>query len=71
MQNFITLGQPLLGERYEAEKKEEEQKKINNKYSGHFVPQQYSKAAHALRSDQFSFKLEFNSLPNLVESVKK
>ena len=52
MQNFITLGQPLLGEKYVAEKEKKE--KINNtKYSGHFVPQQRPRAAHALRSDQY------------------
>ena len=49
MQNFITLGQPLRGEKYVAKK---EEKKNNTKYSGHFVPQQRPRAAHALRSDQ-------------------
>ena len=50
MQNFITLGQPLLGEKYVAQK--EEKKKNNPKNSGHFVPQQRQRAAHALRSNQ-------------------
>jgi hypothetical protein len=52
VQNFITLGQPLLGEKYVVER---EEMKNNNKYSGHFVPQQGLRAAHALRSDQFQF----------------
>ena len=52
MQNFITLGQPLLGEKYVAQKKE--RKKNNPKNSGHFVPQQRLRAAHALGSDQLS-----------------
>ena len=47
MQNFISLGQPLLGEKYVAEKKE---KKNNHKNSGHFVPLQRLRAVHALRS---------------------
>ena len=51
MLNLITLGQPLLGEKYVAEKKEE-RKKNNHKNSGHFVPLQRLRAAHALRSDQ-------------------
>ena len=51
MQNFITLGQPLLGEKYVAQKKERK-KKNNPKNSGHFVPQQRLRAAHALRLDQ-------------------
>ena len=50
MQNFITLGQPLLGEKYVAQK--ERRKKNNPKNSGHFVPLQRLRAAHALRSDQ-------------------
>ena len=48
MQYFITLGQPLLGEKYVAQK----EKKIIPKNSGHFVPQQRLRAAHTLRSDQ-------------------
>ena len=59
MQNFITLGQLLLGEKYVAQK---EKKKTNPKYSGHFVPQQRPRAAHAHRSDQNS---------DLVASLKK
>ena len=51
MQNFQTLAQPLLGEKYVAEK-EKKIKKNNTKYSGQFVPQQRPRAAHALRSDQ-------------------
>jgi hypothetical protein len=60
MQNFISLGQALLGEKYVTEKKRNKEsrgkkkKKNNNKYSGHFVPQQRPRAAHALHSDQFS-----------------
>ena len=50
MQNLITKGQLLLVEKYVAEK--ERKKKNNTKYSGHFVPQQRPRAAHALRSDQ-------------------
>ena len=50
MQNFKTLAQPLLGEKYVAQKKEE--KKNNTEYSGHFVPQQRPRATHTLRSDQ-------------------
>ena len=53
MQNFITLGQPLPGEKYVAEKRKERRRKNNNtKYSGHFVPLQHLRAAHTLRSDQ-------------------
>ena len=54
VQNFITLEQPLLGEKYVAEKRK---KKIipTTKYSGHFAPQQHPRAAHALRSDQYQF----------------
>jgi hypothetical protein len=51
---FQTLEQPLLGEKYVAEKRKKEKKKNNNKYSGHFVSQQWPMAAHALRSDQFA-----------------
>ena len=36
MQNFTTLGQPLLGEKYVAVK-EKKRKKNNPKNSGHFV----------------------------------
>jgi hypothetical protein len=49
VQNFKTLGQPLLGENYVAEKKKEQN---NTKYSGHFVPHQRPKAAHTLRVNQ-------------------
>ena len=51
MQTFITLRQPLLREKYVAEKRKKK-KKNNTKYSGHFVPQQRPRAVHALRSDQ-------------------
>jgi hypothetical protein len=30
MQNFITLGQPLLGEKYVAQKEEKKKRKKNN-----------------------------------------
>ena len=50
MQNFIALGQPILGEKYVAEK--EKDKKNNHKNSGHFVPLQRLRATHALRSNQ-------------------
>jgi hypothetical protein len=46
VQHFKTQRQPLPGENYVA------QKKNNTKYSGHFVPQEHPRAAHALRSDQ-------------------
>ena len=49
MQNFITLGEPLLGEKYVAWKRKKERRKKNNpKNSGHFVPLQRPRAAHAL-----------------------
>ena len=51
MQNFITLGQPLLGEKY-VEEKEIRKRKKNN---GHFIPLQRLSAAHALHSDQYFF----------------
>ena len=54
MQNFITLGQPLLGEKYLAQK---EKKKNNPKNSGHFVLQQCQRAAHTLCSDQWEIFL--------------
>jgi hypothetical protein len=38
MQNFITLGQHLLGEKYVAWKRKKEKRKNNPKNSGHFVP---------------------------------
>ena len=51
MQNFRTLVQPLLGEKYVAHKRKKERKN-NPENSGHFVLQQRLKAEHALRSDQ-------------------
>ena len=72
MQNFITLGQPLLGEKYVAEKKEE--KKNNSKNSGHFVPLHRPRAVHALRLDQFSmvFWIYIHLLPEtIVQQLKK
>ena len=51
VQNFITLGQPLLGEKYVTQK-EKKRKKNNPKNSGHYVPLNRPRAAHALRSDQ-------------------
>ena len=59
MQNFITLGQPLLGEKYMTQKRK--RKKNNPKNSGHFVPQQHPRAVHALRSDRKMFTLILNS----------
>ena len=50
---LITLAEPLLGEKYVAQKRRKERKKNNPKNSGHIVPQQRLRAAHALRSDQF------------------
>ena len=48
--NFITLGQPLMGEKFVTWK--EEKKNIPPK-SGHYVPLQRPRAAaHAFRSDQ-------------------
>ena len=54
MQNFITLGQLLLGDtftRLEGGGGERERKNTIN--SGHYVLLQCSRAAHTLRSDQF------------------
>ena len=51
MQNFITLGLPLLREKFVAQKRKEEKNNLKN--SGQFVPQQRLWAAHALRSDHF------------------
>ena len=56
MQNFITLGQPLMGEKYLARKEEKKEKKNNPKNSGNFVPLQRLRAVQALRSDQFAFE---------------
>jgi hypothetical protein len=56
MQNFITLGQPLLGEKNVVQKKEgkKKERKTNNtpQNSEHFVPQKLLRAAQALQSDQ-------------------
>jgi hypothetical protein len=49
-----------------------------NKYSGHFVPQQFIRAAHALRSDQFIYmvmtsthkKLTFVSKCSSAQRIK-
>ena len=54
MQNFITLGQPFLGEKYVTQK--EEEKKNNPKNSGHYIPLRRPRAAHAICLDQFSNK---------------
>jgi hypothetical protein len=48
----MTPGQPLLGEKYVAQKEEKKIKRNILKNSEHFVPQQCLRAAHALRSDQ-------------------
>ena len=53
MQNFITIGQPLLGEKYVAEKIQKAMIAQNHKNSGHFVRLQRLRAAHALRLDKF------------------
>ena len=50
MQSFITLGQPLLGEKYVEQKTVG--KNNNHKNSGHFVPLQCLRAAHTLHTDQ-------------------
>ena len=52
MQNFITLGQPLSGRKVCGTEEERRKKKNNPKNSGHFVPLQRIRAAHALRSGQ-------------------
>ena len=70
MQNFITLGQPLPGEKYVAEKKEK--KKNSTKCSGHFVPQQRPRAAHLLRSDQNDERSErTRRIQNKAKKLKK
>ena len=68
MQNFKTLAQPLLGEKYVAQK---EEKKNNPKNSGHFVPQQRLWAAHAIRSVQNCIvnMLTLNTLSSFVLHV--
>ena len=39
MQNFITLGQPLLGEKYFTQQEERRKKERNNpKNNGHYIP---------------------------------
>ena len=46
--------------------------KNNPKNSGHFVPQQCLRAAHALHSDQFTNQVDFlntNSLKALIQSI--
>ena len=53
MQKFEFLRQPLLGELAMSRKKEERGEK-NAIYSGHLRLWQQPRAAHALRSDQFS-----------------
>jgi hypothetical protein len=52
MQNFGTLGKPLLGEKQVARKRKKE-KKNNHKNSGHFLSLQRPWAAHPFCSDQF------------------
>ena len=47
MQNFITLPQPLLGEKYVAQK---EKKKNNTKYSGHFRSNAQGQRTHSART---------------------
>ena len=42
---------------------EERKKKINTKYSGHFISQQRPRAAHALRSDQNNHKNSGHFVP--------
>ena len=51
--------QPLLGEKYVAEKK---RKKNNHKNSGHFVLLQCLRAADAIRWDHFCLLLTYNVL---------
>ena len=52
MQNFITLVQPLLGEKYVEEKEERKKRKIIPKIVDTTLRLQCPSAAHALRSDQ-------------------
>ena len=54
VQNFITLRQPLLGEKYVACKERKVEKKNNPKNSGHFVTLQRLRAAQTLRSKKLS-----------------
>jgi hypothetical protein len=59
MQKFETLRQPLLGElamSWKKERKRREEKKMPF-ISGHLRLCQQPMAAHALRSDQYNFKL--------------
>ena len=56
MQNFKTLRQSLLGEL--AMSPEEREREKNAIYSGHLRFCQQPRAAHALRSDQFSEEMK-------------
>ena len=49
---------------------EEEKKKNNTKYSGHFVPQQRPRAAHAPRSDQWEW-MKKNEFTNTTDVLLK
>ena len=69
MENFIILGQLFTGEKYVAEK--ERNKKNNPKNSGHFVPQQRLRAAHALRSDQYNIKVRLSILNVALQGLPK
>ena len=54
MQKFEFLRQPLLGELAMSPERKKEKK--NAIYSGHLRLCQQPRAAHALRSDQLTFK---------------
>ena len=61
MQNFRTLRQPLLGELAMSRKKRERERREKNAiYSGHLRLCQQPRAAHALRSDQYITKVEWD-----------
>ena len=51
--------------------KEEKKKEKNPKNSGHFVPQQCQRAAHALRSDQFRTKRIRTDVPYMTDLLNK
>ena len=69
MQNVITLGQPLLGEKYVAQKRKKEKKKNNTKYSGHSVPQQRPRAAQLTHTRMHSARTNILTTTNYDNQV--
>ena len=72
MQNFITLGQPLVGEKYVAQKRKRKERKI----IPNIVDTSFPRAAYALHSDQlfipgFVFNGETYQLHQLLNLVDK